>query len=164
MRARRGPTTKSSSDGRSDVTDMNIERAIVINAPIAVVWRTITEPDQIARWFADRVEIDVRPGGAGALFFEKNNLTAPLVVEEVDPPTSFSFRWCQPDGERPLHGNSTLVAFALVAETDTRTRLTVTETGLDAMPLPDDEKRRFGESHSDGWKGCFERLGALFGG
>src|SRR5215813_12969621 len=131
---------------------MNIERAIVIDAPIAVVWRTITAPDQIARWFADRVELDPRPGGQGTLFFAKNNHTAPFVVDRFEPPTLFSFRWCQPDGEQPVHGNSTLVEFTLVAETDSRTTLTVSETGLDAMPLPDDEKHHYADSHRDGWK------------
>jgi len=140
----------------------NIERTIVIEAPIAIVWRTITEPDQIARWFADRVELDARPGGHGTLFFDEKNHAAPLVVDRFEPPTLFSYRWCQPDGEQPAHGNSTLVEFSLVAETDTRTKLTVTETGLDAMPLSDVEKKQFAESHRDGWKGCFERLGGLF--
>jgi uncharacterized protein YndB with AHSA1/START domain len=146
----------------NNVTDTTIERSIIVDAPIAIVWRTITEPDQIARWFADRVELDARPGGHGTLFFEQNNHTAPLVVDRLEPPTLFSFRWCHPDRETPAPGNSTLVEFALVAETNTRTRLTVTETGLDAMALPDDEKRRFADSHRDGWKGCFERLVALF--
>ncbi len=143
---------------------MNIERAIVIEAPIAIVWRTITEPDQIARWFADRVELEARPGGRGTLFFARNELTAPFVVDRFEPPTLFSFRWCQPDGQRPVHGNSTLVEFALVAESGARTRLTVSETGLEAMPLPDDEKQRYLDSHRDGWKGCFERLAGLFDG
>jgi uncharacterized protein YndB with AHSA1/START domain len=142
------------------VTDLNIERTIVIDAPIEFVWRTITEPDQIARWFADRVELDVRPGGSGTLFFEK--LTAPLVVERVEPPTLFSFRWCHADDERPVPGNSTLVEFTLVATTAARTTLTVTETGLDAMPMAAEEKRRFADSHGDGWDGCLDRLGALF--
>jgi uncharacterized protein YndB with AHSA1/START domain len=144
----------------NNVSDLNIERSIVIDAPIAIVWRTIIEPDQIARWFADRVELDARPGGHGTLFFEK--LTAPLVVDRVEPPTRFSFRWCQPVEDQPVAGNSTLVEFTLVATSETRTTLTVTETGLDAMPLPIDEKQRFAGSHSEGWDGCLERLGALF--
>jgi uncharacterized protein YndB with AHSA1/START domain len=28
-------------------------------APAEVVWRTITEPDQMSQWFADRVELVV---------------------------------------------------------------------------------------------------------
>lgn len=146
------------------MADTTIERAIVIDAPITIVWRTITEPDQIARWFADRVELDARPGGHGTLFFAKNSVTAPFVVDRFEPPTLFSFRWCHPDGEEPMHGNSTLVEFTLVAETDARTKLTVSETGLDAMALPDDDKERYADSHRDGWEGCFDRLSALFGG
>jgi uncharacterized protein YndB with AHSA1/START domain len=34
-----------------------IEREVVIEAPVEVVWRTVTEPDQLSQWFA-------RPGGA----------------------------------------------------------------------------------------------------
>jgi uncharacterized protein YndB with AHSA1/START domain len=142
------------------VADLNIERSVVIDAPITTVWRTITEPEQIARWFAERVELDLRPGGRGTLFFER--LTAPLVVERVEPPSLFSFRWCQPDGEEPAPGNSTLVEFTLIATGDEQTTLTVTETGLDAMPLSEEEKARFADSHGEGWGECFERLGALF--
>ena len=42
------------------MTDLTIEREIVIDAPADVVWRTITEPEQIAQWFADRVELELR--------------------------------------------------------------------------------------------------------
>jgi len=42
-----------------------IEREILIEAPIQLVWRTITEPDQISHWFADGVELVLEPGGHG---------------------------------------------------------------------------------------------------
>jgi len=38
---------------------LTIERQILIEAPVKVVWRTITEPDQISQWFADKVELVV---------------------------------------------------------------------------------------------------------
>ena len=38
-------------------TEYRIEREIVIDAPVEVVWRTITEPDQITEWFADTVDL-----------------------------------------------------------------------------------------------------------
>jgi uncharacterized protein YndB with AHSA1/START domain len=41
------------------MTDLAIEREILIEAPADVIWRTITEPDHIARWFADRVQLDL---------------------------------------------------------------------------------------------------------
>ena len=34
-----------------------IEREVLIEAPVEVVWRTITDPGQMSQWFADRVEL-----------------------------------------------------------------------------------------------------------
>jgi uncharacterized protein YndB with AHSA1/START domain len=38
-----------------------IDREVLIEAPAEVVWRTITEPDQVSQSFADRVELVVEP-------------------------------------------------------------------------------------------------------
>ena len=143
------------------MADLSIEREIVIDAPADVVWRTITEPDQITRWFADRVELDLREGGAGILVFE-GKMTAPLVVVAVEPPRRFSFRWCHPDGEAPVAGNSVLVEFTLTEEASDRTRLRVTETGLDTIGWPDEDTTRYAEEHRDGWAEFFGRLEDLF--
>ena len=109
------------------MTDLTIEREILIEAPADVVWRTITEPDQIVQWFADRVQLDLRPGGAGTFVFENratsSEVTAPLVVEAVEPPQRFAFRWSHPEGQSPVAGNSMLVEFLLTAEGNERTRL-----------------------------------------
>ena len=51
------------------MAEFGIEREVAIEAPVDVVWRTITEPDQITRWFADRVELELKPGGRGYLGF-----------------------------------------------------------------------------------------------
>ena len=144
------------------VTDLTIEREILIEAPADVVWRTITEPEQVAQWFADRVELDARPGGDGILVFEDMANIAPVVVESVDPPHRFTFRWAHPDGEAPVPGNSVLVEFTLTAEGDERTRLRVAETGLDAMGWPDDDKARYADEHRQGWDLHLGRLVDLF--
>ena len=67
------------------MSDFRIERDVVIEAPPDVVWKTITEPDQITGWFADRVELDLKPGGHGYLGFGKDVGTA-ILVEVVDEP------------------------------------------------------------------------------
>jgi uncharacterized protein YndB with AHSA1/START domain len=54
-----------------------------------MVWRTITEPDQISQWFADRVDLVVEPGAHGYMEFGEQG--GPVVVETADPPTRFSF-------------------------------------------------------------------------
>jgi uncharacterized protein YndB with AHSA1/START domain len=144
------------------MTDLTIEREIVIEAPAEVVWATITEPEQITQWFADRVDLDTRPGGDGTLVFEDMAHTAALVVETVEPPHRFTFRWSHPHGEAPTPANSVLVEFTLTPVGDERTRLRVTETGLDTIGWPDDDKTRYTDEHRKGWALYFGRLVDLF--
>jgi uncharacterized protein YndB with AHSA1/START domain len=40
-----------------------IEQDILIAAPVDVVWRTVTEPDQVARWFADDADPEAKARG-----------------------------------------------------------------------------------------------------
>jgi uncharacterized protein YndB with AHSA1/START domain len=139
-------------------TEYQIEREIVIDAPVEVVWRTITEPDQISQWFADKVELEVKPGAQGYMGFGEQG--GPVVVETVDPPFRFSFRWNHPAAEEPAAGNSLLVEFTLVGEGET-TRLRVVESGLNLLPWPDVDKQRYAEEHRGGWGKFLGRLGRL---
>src|SRR5258708_5118678 len=116
-----------------------IERDVLIEAPADVVWRTITEPDQMRLWFADRVELMIEPGAHGYMQFGDQG--GPVVVEIVDPPTRFSFRWNHPRGEEPVAGNSMLVEFTLTPEGDERTRLRVVESGHELRTWPEPEKQ-----------------------
>ena len=40
-----------------------VEREILINAPIEVVWAVITDPAHVSGWFGETAEIDLRPSG-----------------------------------------------------------------------------------------------------
>jgi uncharacterized protein YndB with AHSA1/START domain len=133
-----------------------IEREVVIEAPVEVVWRTITEPDQLSQWFADRVELVVEPGAHGFMRFGDQG--GPVVVETVDPPTRFSFRWNYPSGQEPVAGNSMLVEFTLTPEGPERTRLRVVESGHELRGWPDAEKRRYADEHEDGWGEYLDNL------
>src|SRR6202167_299951 len=136
-----------------------IDREILIEAPIEVVWRTITEPDQVTQWFADRVELVIEPGAHGYMGFGDQG--GPVVVEVVDPPTRFSFRWNHPDGEEPVAGNSMLVEFTLTPAGDERTRLRVVETGHELRDWPDAEKQRYADEHQGGWAEYLDRLASV---
>jgi uncharacterized protein YndB with AHSA1/START domain len=148
------------------MTDLNIERQILIDAPADVVWRTITEPDQISQWFADRVELELRPGACGRYVFEQSARTQPttaaLVVEAVDPPHRFAFRWGHSEGETANTQNSVLVEFTLSAEGSERTRLRVIETGFEGVDWPEEQKVRYTDDHRHGWEFHLGRLGELF--
>ena len=103
-----------------------IERHIEIEAPADVVWRTITEPEQIRTWFSDGVDLEARPGAVGTLTFRADTddpFVVALTVVAAERPHRFSFRWCYPPGDRATADNSTLVTFTLTAVGDARTRL-----------------------------------------
>jgi uncharacterized protein YndB with AHSA1/START domain len=136
-----------------------IEREILIEAPAEVVWRTVTEPDQMSLWFADRVDLVVEPGAHG--FMKFGDQGGPVVVEVVDPPTRFSFRWNHPGEEEPVPGNSMLVEFTLTPEGAGRTRLRVTESGHELREWPAAEKQRYASEHQEGWAEFLGRLGGV---
>jgi uncharacterized protein YndB with AHSA1/START domain len=141
------------------MTGLVIDRDILIEAPAEAVWRTITEPDQITQWFADRVDLVVEPGAHGYMGFGDQG--GPVVVEVVDPPNRFSFRWNHPRDEEPAVGNSMLVEFTLTPEGGERTRLRVVESGHELRDWPAAEKQRYADEHHEGWADFLERLAAV---
>ena len=136
-----------------------IERDIVIDAPAEVVWGLMITPDQLTRWFADRVDLVIEPGARGYLQFGDQG--GPVTVEVVDPPSRLSFRWNHQPGEDPAPGNSMLVEFTLTAEGPGRTRVRVTETGHQQMPWPPAEQQRYADEHTEGWGDFLAQLAAV---
>jgi uncharacterized protein YndB with AHSA1/START domain len=132
-----------------------IEREILIEAPVEIVWRAVTEPHQISRWFTETAEIDVREGGEGTLTWTQRAtaepMTARISVVTVAPPRTFSFRWAHPEGVEARQDNSLLVEFTLLPDGD-HTRLRVVETGLLEMEWPDADKATYADEHNKGWE------------
>ena len=126
-----------------------VEREILIDAPLEVVWAVITEPDHVSGWFSETAEIDLRPGGEMTLDWEGHRVSGR--VEQLDPPHHFSFRWIRGSGEEARDDNSTLVEFSLSADGE-GTRLRVVETGFATLDWPEEEQVRDAEEHRAGWK------------
>jgi uncharacterized protein YndB with AHSA1/START domain len=93
-----------------------IEREIVLPSPREDVWEALTEPDRLEDWFANDVDLDLRPGG-GARFRWSNGEERHAVVTEVEHERRLVFEW-EDEGE---------VAFTLEDDAD-GTRLTVVES------------------------------------
>jgi uncharacterized protein YndB with AHSA1/START domain len=127
-----------------------IEREIVVDAPLERVWAVLTEAEHIAGWFGDRAEVDLRPGGAVSLHFPGHG-THFATIERVEPRTFFSYRWAMNADEPPREGNSTLVEFTLSPESN-GTRLRVVESGFETLDVPAAEQSRRAEMNTDGWR------------
>jgi uncharacterized protein YndB with AHSA1/START domain len=131
-----------------------IQREILIEAPVQTVWAMVTEPSQLAGWFADAAEVDLRPGGEGTLVFDdraaNQKATVRLRVQTIEPPHTFTFRWDYPAGAQPDESNSLLVEFSLTEESG-NTRLRVTESGFPGLDRPDADKATYVDTHSKGW-------------
>lgn len=126
-----------------------IEREILVDAPVERVWAVVTQPRHITRWFGTSAEVDLTPGGEMTLGWEGHGSFLG-VVERVEPPHRFAFRWARPAGVAPREGNSTLVEFSLTAEGD-RTRVRVVESGFQDLDRSEAERRQQFEENVEGW-------------
>ena len=61
-----------------------IRKEIVLPAPRDEVWDALTDPERLEDWFANDVELDLRPGG-GASFRWSNGEERHATVTEVEP-------------------------------------------------------------------------------
>ncbi len=133
-----------------------IEREIVIDAPLEVVWAMITAPEHVGSWFSDSAEIDLRPDGEGTLTWSEHG-SFRLRIEKVDAPHSVAYRWARPAGAEPRAGNSTLVEFNLSEEGE-GTRLRVVESGFAALEEVEEEKTKHFQENTQGWERELDEL------
>ena len=148
----------------SESTD-RIEKTTVLRAPIDRVWRAISDSKEFGSWFGMRVDGPFVAGqrvvgriAPTQVDAEVARMQAPhegkafeLFVERVEPKRLFSFRW-HPNAVDPAVDYSseptTLVEFAL-EEVAGGTKLTITESGFDRIPLARRAAAFSGNDH--GW-------------
>jgi uncharacterized protein YndB with AHSA1/START domain len=126
-----------------------IEREILIEASRERVWAVLTEAQQVAGWFGDSAEIDLRPGGRARFGWAEQGVHL-AVIERVDRPSVFSYRWARDPDTEPGDGNSTLVEFTLT-EVFAGTLLRVVETGFAGLHVSDQEQDKAAQENTDGW-------------
>jgi uncharacterized protein YndB with AHSA1/START domain len=133
----------------------SIEREVLIEAPVEVVWSIVTEPEHVRRWLSDSVRLDLRAGGEAVFTWDEFGSVG-AKVERVEPPHLFAFRWVTAGGKRAnpnqevAEGNSTLVEFRLSAE-GASTRLHVAESGFPQLDGSEDQNASYFEDHLTGW-------------
>ena len=130
-----------------------IEREIIVEASQERVWAVLTEAEHVAKWFGDSAQVDLAPGGKAAFGWSQyDSSTHHAVIERVEPPGFFSYRWARPAGEPVTPGNSTLVEFTLTAAGPGSTRLRVVETGFTGLDVSEEERGTAVQENIDGWR------------
>lgn len=69
-----------------------IERTVILPVPPHELWEVLTQPEHLTAWFGTCWELDLRPGGA-ATFAGDDGQPIHAVVETVEQPRHFAFRW-----------------------------------------------------------------------
>ncbi|MFJ5214525.1 SRPBCC family protein [Streptomyces sp. NPDC088354] len=82
-------TLTTAADGR---TALRMVRRLA--HPPEKVWRALTEPGHLARWFPSDVEMELRPGGKVRFAFRHGEMPdLDGEVTEVDPPRVLAYTW-----------------------------------------------------------------------
>lgn len=132
----------------------SIRKELTLAAPRDRVWRALTDPAELVRWFPTHAaEVDLRPGGAVRFSWQDSEDEG--VIDEVEPGERLVFRWRMQGSDRP----STRVANTLTDIPEGGTRLVLTEEGFAA--LADDERDEMIAGNAQGWAEELEELRAL---
>jgi uncharacterized protein YndB with AHSA1/START domain len=139
-----------------------IEKRIEVAAPVARVWRALTDSSQFGEWFQVKLDGPFVAGEAvsGQLTFPGyEHLRMEIVVKAIDPTSYFSYTW-HPYAVDPKKDYSqetpTLVEFRL-EERGSGTLLVVTESGFEKLP-----KERYADAfrmNTRGWEQQLEQIG-----
>ncbi len=123
------------------------------------VFKALTEPELLSRWFApsdefeayvDRFEAEVDGTYRIEMRHKDGNVhTAIGTIREISPPSRLAYTWKWEGGEMP----DTLVTWELKDSGD-GTELTLTHD-----QFPNEEAKN---EHLQGWNGCLARLERLF--
>jgi uncharacterized protein YndB with AHSA1/START domain len=144
------------------MTDL-VEKSIDLKAPIARVWRALTDHDEFGEWFRVKLEGPFVPGESA-----RGRITHPgyehvvwqAKIQKIEAPHYFSFTWhpyaVDPDVDYSKE-QPTLVEFRLESIAS-GTRLTITESGFDALPR--DRKPDALRRNDAGWAQQVENIQA----
>lgn len=130
-----------------------VTRTIHIAAHRSAVWAALTQAELISEWFGDDAHIDLRVGGEGDMNFGDYGVGR-FLVEEIDEPNTFAYRWPHGADQDPRTSPTTLVRFTL-EDAEGGTSLTVVETGWEVFG---DDAEKFSQENTGGWASGLDEL------
>ena len=127
-----------------------IERRVDLKAPVARVWRAVTDHEEFGRWFRVALDGPFVAGGesTGRITYPGyEHLGWKAHVKSIEPMRRFAFSWPH---EELIEGatGETLVEF-LLEEIPQGTRLTIRESGFEN--IPEAKRAEIFRRNGDGW-------------
>jgi uncharacterized protein YndB with AHSA1/START domain len=147
------------------MTTDQIEKKILLRAPLQRVWRAISDSAEFGTWFGMKFDGPFQPGAkmrgsiiptkvdpeVAALQKKYEGHPVELTIEKMEPQRLFSFRWhpfaVEPNVDYSVEP-TTLVVFAL-EEVAGGVMLTLTESGFDHIPI--ERRARAFNANEGGW-------------
>lgn len=144
-----------------DTAVESIVKTVVLRAPVARVWRAITDHEEFGAWFRARIDQPFEVGRVQTGHITEPGLEHYLwrsTVVALEEPRLFAFRWphpADPSASSYAGAPETLVTFELEPHPD-GTRLTITESGFEAI----DAERRAASlrDNAQGWDVQAQRI------
>ena len=138
-----------------------IEKQLTLDVPRSRVWRALTDVAQFNTWFGVSLTTPFTPGAevSGKITIrDYDHVTMTIWIETMEPERFFSFRWHPYAIEAGVDYSAeptTLVSFTL-EDVAGGTRLTIVESGFDA--IPESRRAKAFSMNSSGWAGQAENI------
>lgn len=142
-------------------TTDRIEKQFEVKAPIARVWRALSDAREFATWFRVTLDGDFAPGATvrgNVAIPGYEQLKVELQVETMEPERYFAYRWHPYPADPSVDYSAeatTLVEFRL-EETADGTSVMITESGFDKLPA--DRRAEAFRMNTSGWEGQSRNL------
>lgn len=155
------------STTESIVTADRIEKIVALDAPRSRVWRALTTVEQFNQWFGVGLTSPFEEGAEVTGLLQSKtygDVQMHIWIESLRPESYFAFRWHPFALEKDVDYTAeptTLVSFTL-EDADGGTRLTIVESGFDA--IPESRRARAFAANRGGWDAQAKRIAAYLAG
>lgn len=144
----------------------SIEKTVDLKAPVERVWLALTDHRQFGEWFRAQIDGPFEVGktvNATMTYPGQEHVRWTAHIVEMKPERRFAFEWHPgvPEADRDYTKEPrTRVEFRLEA-TDNGTRLTIVESGFDALPA--DRRDKAMRDNTNGWNVQANNLASYVG-
>jgi uncharacterized protein YndB with AHSA1/START domain len=141
-------------EGQQEQESIEIRKSIVIDATPEVVFKAITDPNELIHWFPDQAILEAKAGGKMKFsFFKTDSEYRQMdyfpegIITEFIPNKKISYTWQEPNIS---NFPKTVVTWELEQIDDNKTRLNLLHSGF----RPDETAKK----HDQGWSHFLNEL------